>query len=117
MFRDAMLILRQWWVADRIRCTPGHSQLLQLAVNDRVLVRDRLWAVIRRKEWLTDTSTQVHYELIEEDESNSISLVISFENAKPTQWDVRWQTEKGEEELFVEDIVPLQKTNSQRSSG
>lgn len=105
--QDAMKLLRHWWFADRIRSTPGLSQLLQLAVKNRVLVRDHLWIVVSRKEGLSDTTTQVRYQLIEEGETNQAVLDIQFENLEPTKWELKWRTCHGYEELFTEDIVPL----------
>ena len=101
--------LHSWWIADRIRFTPGHCRLFQLAVGDRVLVRNRLWLVADRREAIAEDHVNVQFQLAEIDEEHSALARLSVElqdlNVRlPT---VSWSGEGWAEELFEEDVVVL----------
>lgn len=101
--------IHSWWIADRIRFTPGHCRLFQLVVGDRVLVRSRLWVVVERQEAIADDHVTVQFQLAELDEEHAVFALLSVElqdlNARlPT---VSWSGEGWAEELFEEDVVTL----------
>ena len=99
----------QWWIADRIRFTPGHCQLFQLAVGDRVLVRNRLWVVVERREAIAEVTIEVYFQLAEIDEENSksVRLHIGWQDLNYEVPTVGWKGDCWEEELFEEDVVVL----------
>ena len=68
--------IRNWWNADRIRVTPGHSRLFHLTVGSRVLVRDRLWVVLDRLETSCEDQPSVLFTLDEFDEPQPISATL-----------------------------------------
>lgn len=105
--------IRNWWTADRIRFTPGHSRLFQLTVGSRVLVRSRLWIVLERWESLAEGQVNVEFRLVEFDESEPDSAILRLDlaNAETPCQSVTWSETGWSDTLFEEEIV---KVNSNR---
>lgn len=107
MLSEILSTIRNWWFADRIRFTPGHSRLFPLRVGNRVLVRDRLWVVLDRKDRIDDDAVTVVFQLAELDEEDSETALLCIRLQKsgvegPT---VEWIVSGLEELLFEEDII------------
>lgn len=106
--------IHHWWIADRIRFAPGHCRLFQLAVGDRMLVRNRLWVVVERQEAIAEDHVNVQFQLTELDEEHSVIARLSVElqdmNARHPK--VSWRGEDWAEELFEEDVVILNDASS-----
>ena len=98
--------IRDWWKADRIRITPGHCRLLQCAVGNRVLVRDRLWRITAKTENVTESEAIVVFSLVEIDEVEPVSVALCVRIATtglilPA---VTWSGPSWREELMEEDV-------------
>ncbi len=107
MISDILATIRNWWFADRIRFRPGHSQLFQLRVGNRVLVRDRLWVVVGREDRLTYDAVTVAFKLAEfdEDKPERALLCIRLKCSGFDSPTVDWLVGGLEELLLEEDIV------------
>ena len=101
--------IHSWWIADRIRFTPGHCRLFQLAVGDRVLVRNRLWVVVERHEAIAEDHVNVQFQLAELDEEPSVfaRLSVELQDLNARLPNVSWSGETWAEDLFEEDVVVL----------
>ena len=107
MFRECCQLIRQWLVADRIRCAPGYGRLLGMTVRSRVLVRDRLWCVMKCSRKQESDKVIVEYELLECDAECDARLVAIIDLANVSKCQLRWYHDDLESELFDEDVVPL----------
>ena len=115
--------IHSWWIADRIRFTPGHCRLFELAVGDRVLVRNRLWVVEERSEAIAENQVNVHFQLTELEEANEqvasvvlARLKVELQDLNSRLPNVSWSGEDWAEELFEEDVVVLSKRSTRTCS-
>ena len=104
--------IKAWWTADRIRFTPGHCRLFQLAVGSRVLVRSRLWDVLEKQETVFKDQVNVEFRLVEVDElePDSATLRIGLTNAATRSPSVDWSEPGWSDMLLEEEIVQVNRS-------
>ena len=109
MFNELLRGIRNWWIADRIRITPGHCRLFQLTVGARVLVRDRLWVVVNRNDSISEEtiSLEVHLEEFDEMDTVEARLGVTFQTTSPYSIELEWSGLNWQEAIFEEDVVQL----------
>ncbi len=107
MISEILSTIHNWWFADRIRFTPGHSRLFPMRVGNRVLVRDRLWVVLDREDRIAHDAVTVVFKLAEFDEvdSETALLCIRLQKSGFDGAAVDWIVGGLEELLLEEDIV------------
>lgn len=74
-----------------------------------MLVRNRHWVVIDRREAIAEDHVNVHFQLAELDEEHSVfaRLCVELQDLSVRLPNVSWSGEAWVEELFEEDVVLL----------
>ncbi len=112
MTSEILSTIHNWWFADRIRFTPGHSRLFPMRVGNRVLVRDRLWVVLDREDRIAHDAVTVVFKLAEFDEvdSETALLCVRVQDSALDSPTVDWLLD-GLEEMLLEDDIVVFKAN------
>ena len=82
MFRALTQLLQIWWAKDRIRVARSEGKLFRIRVGERLLIDDKIFHVISRREIETSVNAQVIYMLVEEqvDSEDAWSLTCTMQN-------------------------------------